>query len=110
MRLFLWYLSDQDLAILTNKLASTKNIYNADDIFGSNIEIAEEAINQAVRLIKDNEVKRIYTIDFNEFKSLQIPASEFSWVKNHLMLATSHGCLSKARYTIHSNCLSWTFL
>ena len=81
MRLFLWYLSDQDLAILTNKLASTKNIYNADDIFGSNIEIAEEAINQAVRLIKDNEVKRIYTIDFNEFKSLQIPASEFSWVK-----------------------------
>ena len=59
MRLFLWYLSDQDLAILTNKLASTKNIYNADDIFGSNIEIAEEAINQAVRLIKDNEVKRI---------------------------------------------------
>ncbi|MBK4440286.1 hypothetical protein JJP87_23165 [Enterobacter cloacae] len=52
MRLFLWYLSDQDLAILTNKLASTKNIYNADDIFGSNIEIAEEAINQAVRLIR----------------------------------------------------------
>ncbi|MDX7509905.1 hypothetical protein GFB57_04965 [Citrobacter sp. S39] len=81
LRLFLWYLSDLDLAILTNKLATTKNIYNADDIFGSNIEIAADAINQAVRLIKDNEVKRIYTLDFNDFKSLQMPASEFSWVK-----------------------------
>lgn len=81
LRLFHWYLSDQDLAILTNRLASIKGIYNADDIFGSNIEIASAAIDQAIRLIKDNEVNRIYTLDFHVVKSLQIPASEFSWIK-----------------------------
>jgi hypothetical protein len=66
---------------LTNELASIKSIYNADDIFGSNVEIASGAINQAIRLIKNNEVKRVCTLGFNDFKSLQIPAPEFSWIK-----------------------------
>lgn len=81
LRLFLWYLSDQDLVLLTNQLASIKNIYTADDIFSGNVEIAADAINQAIRIIKDNEVKSVYTLGFNEFKSLQMPATEFSWIK-----------------------------
>ena len=81
LRLFLWYLSTSDLAMLINGLVSTESIYHEGDILGSNVEIASHAINQAIRLIKDNETKRIYTLDFDVLKSVKIPSPEFSWIK-----------------------------
>ncbi|CAM7264042.1 hypothetical protein [Citrobacter portucalensis] len=81
LRLFLWYLSTSDLARLINKLVSTESVYHEDDIFGSNVEVASQAINQAIRLIKDNQTKRMYTLDFDVLKSVKIPSSEFSWIK-----------------------------
>lgn len=93
LRLFLWYLSTSDPPKLINKLVSTESVYHEDDIFGSNVEVASQAINQAIRLIKDNETKRMYTLDFDVLKSVKIPSSEFSWIKSHLMLLTSHGYL-----------------
>jgi hypothetical protein len=57
LRLFLWYLSARDIAILINTLASVKSTYSEDDIFGNNVEIASGAINQALLLIKDKAVK-----------------------------------------------------
>ncbi|HHS3615514.1 TPA: hypothetical protein ACP7SJ_000418 [Escherichia coli] len=81
LRLFLWYLSARDIAILINTLASVKSTYSEDDIFGNNVEIASGAINQALLLIKDKAVKGIYSASFNFFKSLQLPSSEFSWIK-----------------------------
>ena len=81
LRLFLWYLSARDIAILINTLSSVKSTYSEDDIFGNNVEIASGAINQALLLIKDKAVKGIYSASFNFFKSLQLPSSEFSWIK-----------------------------
>lgn len=81
LRLFLWYLSTSELAMLINGLVSTESIYHEGDILGSNVEIASHAINQAIRLIKDNETKRIYTLDFDVLKSVKIPSPEFSWIK-----------------------------
>ncbi len=81
LRLFLWYFSSRDIAILINALVSVKSIYSEDDIFGNNVEIASGAINQALLLIKDKAVKGIYSASFTYFKSLQLPSSEFSWIK-----------------------------
>ncbi|EAX5860697.1 hypothetical protein ABC356_000475 [Salmonella enterica] len=81
LRLFLWYLSAKDIAVLISALGSSKSVYNEGDIFGSNIEIASSAVNQALLLLKDNVVKGVYSTSFNYFKSLQLPSSEFSWIK-----------------------------
>lgn len=81
LRLFLWYLSAEDIAILINALASSKSVYSADDIFRNNVEIASNAVNQALLLIKDKAVKDVYPKSFNFFKSLQLPSDEFSWIK-----------------------------
>lgn len=81
LRLFLWYLSAKDIAVLISTLGSSKSVYNEGDIFGSNVEIASSAVNQALLLIKDKIVKGIYSTSFNYFKSLQLPPAEFSWIK-----------------------------
>ncbi|ELI8097092.1 hypothetical protein ACSMDC_12845 [Yersinia enterocolitica] len=81
LRLFLWHLSAEDIAILINTLASSNSVYSEGDIFGSNVEIASGAVNQALLLIKDKAVKGIYPISFNFFKLLQLPSADFSWIK-----------------------------
>lgn len=48
LRLFLWYLSAKDIAVLISTLGSSKSVYNEGDIFGSNVEIASSAVNQAL--------------------------------------------------------------
>lgn len=81
LRLFLWYLSGRDIAILINSLSSSNSFYNEGDIFGNDVEIASGAVNQAILLIKDKAIKRIYTKEFDYFKALQLPPGEFSWIK-----------------------------
>lgn len=81
LRLFLWYLSARDIAVLVNKLSEVKGIYSEGDIFGRDVRIASLAINQALILIKDKETKSVYSLSFDFFKSLQLSPSEFSWIK-----------------------------
>ncbi len=81
LRLFLWYLSDKDKAIIFNILSDLKGVYDVNDVFGQDFELAENAINQALITIKDKSVKAIYTVLFDIFKNLKVPESEFSWIK-----------------------------
>lgn len=81
LRLFLWYLSARDIAVLVNKLSGVKGIYSEGDIFGRDVRIASLAINQALILIKDKEKKSVYSLSFDFFKSLQLSPSDFSWIK-----------------------------
>ena len=77
LRLFLWYLSARDIAILINTLASVKSTYSEDDIFGNNVEIASGAINQALLLIKDKAVKGIYSASFTSLNRFSYPLLSF---------------------------------
>ena len=79
LRLFFWCLSDKDLNLLIAKQSKIKGGFDSNLFFGSNIGLASDAINQAVRLIKEDKSK--YCLSFNFFRMLTLPDREFSWLK-----------------------------
>ncbi|MDY4315665.1 hypothetical protein SOW02_12065 [Pectobacterium actinidiae] len=80
VRLFLW-LNKNDIAIINYTISSSNN-YNVDQMYGGDINIAENAINEAFSICYDDPIQlNSYSLIFKRKKERTLPLKEFNWLK-----------------------------
>ncbi|MBA0207685.1 hypothetical protein [Pectobacterium brasiliense] len=81
VRLFLW-LNKNDIAVLNYEKTSRIKKYNVDQIYGVDVSLAENAINEAFSIFYDDSAQfNSYSFVLKRKKEKYLPKIEFDWFK-----------------------------